>query len=171
MTDHNDTTQDGQPPMGRVAIYRRNAAAAQAPTLLTQTSDLLALAHAQGYANEQIIVFEEGYGAKRAALLDLLMQIAQPAQDQEPIKALFVGAESRLFRDSEVVQVSTFIELCRTYQVLLITPTRVYDFSKPVDVAQFRFACDGADEYIINRLQADKRAAAARRRQANQQAE
>ena len=106
MTQNYDTpnTNQDQPPLpGRVAIYTRGVTtAAQTPTLLAQTSDLLALVLERGYGNQQIVLFEEGHvsgnagSSRRAALLDLLLLITKPQPDQEPIKAVFIANESRL---------------------------------------------------------------------------
>lgn len=173
MSQNHDTTntnQEKQPLPGRVAIYTRGVtAAAQTPTPHVQTSDLLALVLEHGYCTEQVMLFEEGHvsgktaSLRRVALSELIHQMTQPQPGQEPIKAVFIANESRLFRDNDTIQVNAFIHLCRTYGVLLITPTRVYDFSTPTDVAQFRFLCEGAEQYIISRLQAVRRAAARRR--------
>lgn len=70
----------------------------------------------------------------------------------DEIKAVACEDEDRLFRDVTQIQMNIFIEACRASEVLVITPSMVYDFANPVTgifhMRQFRFKCELAAEYI-----------------------
>jgi hypothetical protein len=71
---------------------------------------------------------------------------------QNKIGAVACQDEDRLFRDVTQIQVNIFIEACRVHQVLVITPTMVYNFSHEqlgtFHARQFRFKSETAAEYI-----------------------
>jgi len=155
------------PLTGIVAIYTRVAASQERETRQLQTTDLVALACENGFSAQQITVYEERNVsgkmplARRTAASKLLNDIIDPPPETQPIKAIFVSAEDRLFRDGAAVDIAFFIETCREHNVLLVTPTSVYDFINPAHVAQFRFICETVGEYvkrmILSRLQAGRR--------------
>ncbi|MEZ4706802.1 MAG: hypothetical protein R3A44_06335 [Caldilineaceae bacterium] len=68
------------------------------------------------------------------------------------IRAVACQDEDRLFRDVTQIQVNIFIEACKQHQVLVITPSMVYDFAHPQmgtqHARQFRFKSEMAAEYI-----------------------
>ena len=68
------------------------------------------------------------------------------------IRAVACQDEDRLFRDVTQIQVNIFIEACRSANVLVITPSMVYDFADPLigsfHARQFRFKSEMAAEYI-----------------------
>jgi DNA invertase Pin-like site-specific DNA recombinase len=172
MTQHDQTTysQPLQPPLlpltGRVAIYAREAPRAL-KTSQPQSNDLFALVLQMGYSTEQVTIFEESQASgkaaslRRSALSKLLAQITQPPPDTEPIKAIVVSSENRLFRDAPSAAIAVFIQTCIEHGILLVTPTMTYNFSTPAHAAQFRLRCETASQYvqqvIASRLQAGKK--------------
>ncbi len=172
MTNKHDQQESPSFLTGRAAIYTRGG---KQQTQQPQYSDLLFFAQEQGFTAERITVFEEGYvsgaATKREALNALIAAITEPEEGQERIRAVFVSSEDRLFRDSPLVDVAAFIEQCRANGVLLITPAGVYDFTDAAQVALFHFKIEQAYQFVTqmvtSRLQAGKRAAAARRKAGN----
>ena len=61
----------------------------------------------------------------------------------EKIGAVACQDEDRLFRDVTQIQVNIFIEACRVSNVLVLTPTMIYDFANEMTgsfhARQFRF--------------------------------
>jgi DNA invertase Pin-like site-specific DNA recombinase len=118
------------------------------------------LANEQGFSNERICVYEdagasaEGSLARRGALSDLLAAIMQEDQrpEQEPIKAIYVSSEDRLFRDANTVDLAYFISVCTDHGIQLLTPTATYDFTVPDQAALFRFQCEQAAGYIAGQI-------------------
>lgn len=161
------------PKAGRAAIYTRVAARANQQTTQPQSNDLLAFALEHGYEGEQVTIFEDRATSGKAAIVRreaftaLLTAITQPQPDQEPIRAIFASSEDRLFRDANAGDIALFIETCASHGVALYTPTAEYDFTNRAHVAQFRFLCETAYQYvaqmITSRLQAGRRAAQRRK--------
>lgn len=155
-----DHTNDTVPQSGRAAIYRRVAPREQTQASQSQMAALIAFANEQGFSNERIIVFEDVYAcakrpiAKRGALSDLLTAIMQGDQtpEQEPIKAIYVSSEDRLFRDANTVDLAYFISVCADHGIQILTPTATYDFTAPDQAALFRFQCEQAADYIAEQI-------------------
>ena len=158
----------------KAVIYQRPTRSQVATAQPHQTTDLLMLAREHGYTD--VTIFADGYTPGDAAIIEremlqaLLKEITNPPADQEPIRAIFALSEDRLFRDATGADVTAFIETCRTHGVLLITPLGEYDFRNPIHAQLFRFKVQEAYQFvtqmIVSRLQAGKRAAACRRREA-----
>lgn len=149
MTQHNNDQAPSSvsPAKGHAAVYARQAARARGTTS-PQTAALIEVATEQGYSPERITVYEEGGVSgrralvQRGALSDLLAAIAR--EDQDPIRAVFVLSEERLFGGPAVGDIASFIEACSKRGVTLITPTSEYDFTDPAQVALFRLRCEQA---------------------------
>lgn len=166
--------QSAQPQPGRAALYVRTKGyivkgkPAQAQT---QTNALRNLALEHGYTQEQVIVFPEtpvtATFTHDSALAALCTAIRKPEEGQAPITAIFVTSEDRFCRVSTAIEVTVFIETCASHRVLLITPTRTYDFTDVYQVALFRFIVQEAYQCITHmvtkRLQAGRQAARARK--------
>ncbi|QBD78112.1 recombinase family protein [Ktedonosporobacter rubrisoli] len=130
-----------------------------------QTTELTAMGKQYGWAEDQIILFVENRGKdgkiknasgrlridQREGLRTLTEYI-----EKDIIKAVLVQLEDRLFRDESMIQVNTFIDICKNHDCIVITPHKVYDFENPYDVKQFRWRCEeSADyirDYVYNRL-------------------
>ena len=128
----------------KVAIYAKVASPILCTRHPAQTEQLLALARQLGFAERQIIIFDQDHGrqgnsgiAQREGLSALFTAI-----EQDRIQAILVANENRLFRDAEAIQVNAFIRLCAERTVLVITPQTTYDFTNPSHVSLFRFHCE-----------------------------
>jgi DNA invertase Pin-like site-specific DNA recombinase len=152
-----DYSNNTAPKSGRAAIYAR-VTRTQAPQ--PQTAALIALANEQGFSNERIIVYEDENPsakrpiARRGALSDLLAAIMQEDQtpEHEPIRAIYVSSEDRLFRDANSLDLAYFISVCADHGIQLLTPTATYDFTAPDQAALFRFQCEQAADYIAGQI-------------------
>ncbi len=167
-----DRTNDTVPQSGRAAIYARVAPGVRTQTTQSQTAALIELANEQGYSNEQIVVYEDaGVSAgrpiaRRPALSDLLKAITQEEREseQEPIRAVYVSSEVRLFRDPDAADLNSFISACADHGVQLLTPTTTYDFTTPGQAALFRLQCEQAAHYIAGQIGKLKQRGRTRRR-------
>lgn len=152
-----------------VAVYYRQSTEAQIGNISTtmQTVDMVEYLKNQGWAKDKIVMIDMDAGISGTTKID----------EREGMSALFgmitnneIGAvacqdEDRLFRDVTQIQVNIFIEACKTHNVLVITPTMVYNFSHrqlgTFHARQFRFKSEMAAEYIASyvkgRLQTAKR--------------
>jgi DNA invertase Pin-like site-specific DNA recombinase len=144
---------------GRAAIYGRIATREQtqaSQALQSQMAALIAFANEHGYSSERIIVYEDvsiassKSRARQKALSDLLAAISQ--EGQEPIRAIYVSCEHRLFRDLGAVELARFVAVCADHGVQLLTPTAIYDFSTLDQVALFRFECERAASYLAEQI-------------------
>lgn len=130
--NQNPGTQLNAQQKGRAVIYRRPAPDALQKTQ-PQVSDLVQFANEHGYTD--VTVFAERYipGStplvRREAFNALRAAIAQPEPGQPPIQAILVASVDRLFRGSSMVEdLASFIELCASQGITVITPTALYDF-------------------------------------------
>ncbi len=157
---HQDHINDTLPQSGRAVIYRRVAPREQTQASQPQLAALIAFAKEQGFSNERITVFEDVYAsakqpiAKRGALSDLLTAIMQGDQtpEQEPIKAIYVSSEGRLYRGANSVDLVYFISVCADRGIQILTPTATYDFTDPEQVALFRYRCEQAACYVAEQI-------------------
>jgi Resolvase, N terminal domain len=87
---------------------------------------------------------------------------------QKPFTAILVASVNRLFRGRMLEDVALFVNLCSSHGIVVLTPTEQYDFRNENDVVKFCFSCMAAsgdiERVTLTRMQAGKRAAAARRR-------
>jgi len=121
-----------------------------------QTTDMKAFLMGLGWTEDLIIMIDIDAGisgtkkiSERPGMTRLYQLISE-----EQIAAVACQDEDRLFRDMSQIQVNIFIEACRIANVLVITPTMVYDFSNPSTgsyfARQFRFKSDMSAEYITS---------------------
>lgn len=138
-----------------VAVYYRQSSDGQIGNISTaiQTVDLPQYLRQRGWADDKIILIDMDAGVSGAKKID----------ERPGMKRLFglitdriIGTvacqdEDRLFRDVTQIQVNIFIEACRQSNVLVITPSLIYNFADPLmgtyHARQFRFKCEMAAEY------------------------
>lgn len=99
---------------------------------------------AKGWSEDIITIRVAGDGKRgvsgtlridqRAELIDTIFDIKAGS-----CKAVGAYSVSRLFRDKYGVQVTTFMQICAEYDVLVITPDKTYDFRNDDDVTMFTF--------------------------------
>jgi hypothetical protein len=128
-----------------------------------QTTDLIALAHRLGWADDSIILYIENRredGSIRSASGRLRIDQREGLQalmdrvERDEIGAVIVFLEDRLFRDETGIQYNTFIDACRKHDVRVITPHYTYDFNRRrFDVRIFREKCDQAADFIKDYVQ------------------
>ena len=137
---------------GNVAIYKRSAV--QEKRIIRQKPiqqyDLIHLAHTLGFDDSRIFLFEQDNGTpgntdigKRVGLASIMQEIANGT-----IRAILVAHETRLFRDTSLAQLNSFIQVCREHHTVVYTPVETYDFSNPLHVKLFRFNCLKAFEVL-----------------------
>lgn len=165
MTKHNQDNQQKGSQEGRAVIYTRPVSSRVDQPY--QTSSLEGLARVHGYTD--VTVIADGHTPLRPGLQALILAITAPEEGKEPLGAIVVSSEERLFRDAESATLDAFIEACRQHGVVLISPSGVYDFANsPAHIQLFRRQCQEAYQYIadmvVSRLQAGRRAAAQQRK-------
>ncbi|MBN1991934.1 MAG: recombinase family protein [Anaerolineae bacterium] len=152
-----------------VAVYYRQSTEAQIGNISTtiQTVDMVELLKGRGWAKDKIIMIDMDAGISGTTKIDERegMSTLFSLITNDKIGAVACQDEDRLFRDITQIQVNIFIEACKSHNVLVITPTVVYNFSHPqlgtFHARQFRFksemAAEYIDSYVKGRLQKAKR--------------
>lgn len=139
-----------------VAVYYRQSTEAQIGNVSTsiQTIDMVSYLKKCGWNETEIYMIDMDAGISGTKKIDERpgMKRLFDLITESKIRAVACQDEDRLFRDITQIQVNIFIEACRTTNVLVITPSMVYDFANPLTGAfharQFRFKCEMAAEYI-----------------------
>lgn len=139
-----------------IAVYYRQSNLAQVGNISTsmQTVDMVEVLKQRGWAEENIILIDMDEGISGSTKIDERpgMRRLFDLISQRLVGAVACQDEDRLFRDVTQIQVNIFIEACKTTDVMVLTPTAVYDFANPLsgtnDARIFRFKCDMAAEYI-----------------------
>lgn len=139
-----------------VAIYYRQSTDSQVGNISTsiQTVDMVAYLKHCGWRDEHIHMIDMDAGISGTTKID-----ERPGMSElfDLITSGQLGAvacqdEDRLFRDVTQIQVNIFIEACRSAEVLVLTPSMVYDFANEMTgsfhARQFRFKSEMAAEYI-----------------------
>jgi len=126
-----------------------------------QTKGLLTLAMQLGWQDSNLILYVENTAKdgkirnasgrlridQREGLSALIERI-----EKDEIKVVFVTYEDRLFRDEDLIQVATFITICRAHTVLIITNRKPYgyNFADRNDRELFRMHCERAAAFIAD---------------------
>lgn len=175
MTTNNDCNTSVSPSTLRAAIYTKHAVEQTRKTQPPEVDDLFALAQQHGFTREQVTLVEDCNTSGRRnrlhseALTQLLREITDPQSPNEPIRAIFVSSEDRLFRDAAGITLTSFIQVCQVHGVTVITPHFAYDFREPSHADLFRLKCQQAYQFVtqmvVSRLQAGRKAAKQRREQ------
>ena len=139
-----------------IAIYYRQSSEAQIGNISTsmQTVDMVAHLKQRGWADDKIYMIDMDAGVSGSTSIDerVGMRKLFDLITEDKVKAVACQDEDRLFRDVTQIQVNIFIEVCRKANVLVITPSMVYDFANEMTgsfhARQFRFKCEMAAEYI-----------------------
>lgn len=139
-----------------VAAYYRQSTIAQVGNISTtiQTVDMVEKLKRYGWPEDKIILIDMDKGVSGTTKIDERdgMRTLFDLITERKIGAVACEDEDRLFRDLTQIQVNIFIEACRVSNVLVITPTMVYDFANEVGgqfhARQFRFKSEMAAEYI-----------------------
>jgi DNA invertase Pin-like site-specific DNA recombinase len=139
-----------------VAVYYRQSTDAQIGNVSTtmQTVDMVKDLERRGWSLHNITMIDMDAGVSGSKRIDERagMSLLFSLITAGTIGAVACQDEDRLFRDVTQIQVNIFIEACKTNQVLVITPSIVYDFAHPQwgkhHIRQFRFKSEMAAEYI-----------------------
>ncbi len=144
------------PTTSPVAVYYRQSTKAQVGNRSTQMQnvDMRAELKARGWADDLIIPIEMDEGLSGQKTIDErpgMKKLYGLIVDRE-IGAVATVEESRLFRDTTMINPNVFIKACKDANVKIITPSIVYDFCDPAagkyHVKMFRDRCEAAGEYI-----------------------
>lgn len=139
-----------------VAVYYRQSTIAQVGNLSTQlqTVDMVEHLVGKGWKRSDIILIDMDEGVSGTKKIDERegMSLLYRKIVEQEIGAVACEDEDRLFRDITQIEVNIFIEACRSNNILVMTPTMVYDFAHPLMgdffIKQFRFKSEVAAEYI-----------------------
>src|SRR5579859_5658797 len=141
-----------------IAVYYRQSTEGQVGNISTtiQTVDMVEYLKARGWAEDKVIMLDMDAGISGKTKIDERpgMKILFDLITRSKIKAVACQDEDRLFRDVTQIQVNIFIEACRAANVLVITPSMIYDFSNYLTCVfharQFRFKSEMAAEYLTS---------------------
>ncbi len=151
------TELPGTLPLDRpVAVYYRQSSDKQVGNISTtiQTVDMVEYLKQRGWSADNILMIDMDAGVSGTKKIDerkgmrRLFELITTSQ----IGVVACQDEDRLFRDVTQIQVNIFIEACRETNVLVLTPSMVYDFAHKdmgtFHARQFRFKSEMAAEYI-----------------------
>lgn len=145
-----------------VAIYARQSTTKQTvenkESSEAQTKDQLEKVRSIGWGDDNITLFIEGDGKRgvsgrvridKRTGLNALMEGIYTGR----FKYVFVMNEARLFRDETMIGPDTFIDACKTNDVIVVTDVYRYDFNRnPYDADQFRIQCQIAARFITDHV-------------------
>ena len=164
------TTESELPTSRPIAVYYRQSTEGQIGNISTtiQTVDMVDYLEKRGWASDSILMIDMDGGISGAKKIDERPGMSHLFDliTERQIGAVACQDEDRLFRDVTQIQVNIFIEACRANDVIVLTPSMVYQFANPTLYAfharQFRFKCEMAAEYL-NTVIRGKLASAKRR--------
>ncbi|MHB8626108.1 MAG: recombinase family protein [Aggregatilineales bacterium] len=152
-------TAEGHLPTDQpIAVYYRQSSDVQVGNISTaiQTVDMVAHLKQRGWAEGDIYLIDMDAGVSGTKRIDErpgMRKLFELIVGQK-IKAVACQDEDRLFRDVTQIQVNIFIEACRGANVLVITPSMIYDFANEhtgqFHARQFRFKSEMAAEYLTS---------------------
>lgn len=139
-----------------IANYYRQSSEGQIGNISTtmQTVNMAAYLERLGWDKNYIIMIDMDAGVSGMTKIDERegMRLLFSLITQKKIGAVACQDEDRLFRDVTQIQVNIFIEACKSNNVLVITPSMVYDFAHhsygTFHARQFRFKSEMAADYI-----------------------
>jgi DNA invertase Pin-like site-specific DNA recombinase len=139
-----------------IAVYYRQSTDSQVGNISTaiQTIDMVEYLKQRGWVEDNVILIDMDAGVSGTKKIDEQPGMRRVFEliTEGQIKAVACQDEDRLFRDVTQIQVNIFIEACRAANVLVLTPSMVYDFGNELTgqyhARQFRFKCEMAAEYI-----------------------
>ncbi|KAA3663692.1 MAG: hypothetical protein DWQ04_09530 [Chloroflexi bacterium] len=139
-----------------IAIYYRQSTIAQIGNISTsmQTIDMVKYLQNSGWSDDNIIMIDMDAGISGSTKIDERPGMSRLFDliTQGQVGAVACQDEDRLFRDVTQIQVNIFIEACRVAQVLVLTPSMIYDFANELTgtyhARQFRFKAEMAAEYV-----------------------
>jgi DNA invertase Pin-like site-specific DNA recombinase len=143
-----------------IAVYYRQSTDAQIGNVSTslQTVDMVKHLQSRGWSDDQIIMIDMDGGISGTTKIDErpgMRKLFELITDAK-IGAVACQDEDRLFRDITQIQVNIFIEACRQSQIIVLTPSMVYDFAHPqmgtFHARQFRFKSEMSAEFITSYL-------------------
>ncbi len=139
-----------------IAIYYRQSTEGQVGNISTtiQTVDMVEYLKLRGWAEHHIVMVDRDKGISGTTKIDERpgMKYLYELITEGKIGAVACQDEDRLFRDVTQIQVNIFVDACKRSNVLVLTPSMVYDFANEMTglfhARQFRFKSEMAAEYI-----------------------
>jgi DNA invertase Pin-like site-specific DNA recombinase len=139
-----------------IAIYYRQSQDAQVGNNSTaiQRIDLPEHVKHLGWDEDKIILIDEDEGVSGTLRIDERVGMSRLYHliINGEIGAVASINEDRFFRDESQIEPNKFIAACRDNDVLVITPTMIYDFEQTYHRKQFRFVAEMAAEYIEHQI-------------------
>jgi DNA invertase Pin-like site-specific DNA recombinase len=129
------STSTALPTNRPIAVYYRQSTDGQIGNISTtmQTVDMVSYLESQGWNEENIVLIDMDGGVSGTTRIDERdgMRYLFDLITEKQIGAVACQDEDRLFRDITQIQVNIFIQACRENDVIVITPTMVYQFGNP----------------------------------------
>lgn len=144
-------------PVGRpVAVYYRQSSDAQIGNISTtlQTVDMVEHLVAQGWTREHIIMIDMDAGISGSKKIKERpgMSMLYDLIENNEIGLVAAQDVDRFFRDVTQIETNIFIDACRRNNVLVLTPTMIYDFAHPAQgryhLQMFRDQAQRAADYL-----------------------
>ncbi|MCI0711194.1 MAG: recombinase family protein [Chloroflexi bacterium] len=144
-------------PVGRpVAVYYRQSSEAQIGNISTtlQTVDMVEHLVRLGWAPESVIMIDMDAGISGMKTIEERPGMSRLFDmiEHQAIGAVAAQDVDRFFRDLTQIQTNIFIDACRRNNVLVLTPTMVYDFGHATQgryhMQMFREQAQRAADYL-----------------------
>ena len=139
-----------------VAVYYRQSSDAQIGNISTtlQTVDMVEHLVAQGWTRERIIMIDMDAGISGTKKISERpgMSMLYDLIENNEIGLVAAQDVDRFFRDITQIETNIFIDACRRNNVLVLTPTMIYDFAHPAQgryhMQMFRDQAQRAADYL-----------------------
>jgi DNA invertase Pin-like site-specific DNA recombinase len=139
-----------------VSVYYRQSSEAQIGNISTtlQTVNMVEHLERLGWPREHIIMIDMDAGISGMKRIDERPGMRQIMDmiERQFVRAVAAQDVDRFFRDVTQIETNKFIDACRRNNVLVLTPTFVYDFSHPTQgryhMQMFRESAQRAADFI-----------------------
>lgn len=119
-----------------VAVYYRQSSEAQVGNISTtlQTVDMVEHLEKLGWLRERVIMVDMDAGISGTKKIEDRpgMSYVYSLIERQAVRAVAAQDVDRFFRDVTQIETNVFIDACKRNNVLVLTPSFVYDFAHPV---------------------------------------
>ncbi|MCC6973637.1 MAG: recombinase family protein [Anaerolineae bacterium] len=139
-----------------VSVYYRQSSEAQIGNISTtlQTVNMVEHLERLGWSREHILMVDMDAGISGMKRIDERPGMRQIMSmiERQLVRAVAAQDVDRFFRDVTQIETNKFIDACRRNNVLVLTPTFVYDFAHPTQgryhMQMFRESAQRAADFI-----------------------
>jgi len=139
-----------------IAVYYRQSSEGQIGNISTtlQTVDMVEHLERLGWMQERVIMIDmdAGVSGQKKIRERIGMSMLYDLIENGQVGAVAAQDVDRFFRDVTQIQTNIFIDACKRNNVLVLTPTMIYDFAHPTNgrmhIQMFRERAQQAADYL-----------------------